>query len=328
MQGDTVNTASRMCSNGEPWRTQLHPSTVLALQCSPSPPCSRNFIIIPRGATLFKGKGLIATSWLSTPVLDAVAESVAGVVPYTRANAVVCIQLLPSPASAAVEAAIDAHPICSDGGMLVPSLPHASMPAPSAFATVIPRRSLWPQAARSFWQGYRGFALTFTAWADEEAFIATNVDRTAYGSLVIILPGFILVVLAQVVPGLAPVSAADAQATSDPRWRSSYVAWDVAVIGLLIACLAIACIYLFPAFSWLRNRLYPCVSPTRRLSLRPFEAIFVTASLLMSSMLSSSYIPIDIPFEFGLLVRSYPMRVTFHISTLLLAPLRTVFSTD
>ena len=67
--GDTVNTASRMASNGRPWTIQLHPTVADLLRESSSPDGadldSLGLTLAPREPTLFKGKGLISTFWLT-----------------------------------------------------------------------------------------------------------------------------------------------------------------------------------------------------------------------------------------------------------------------
>jgi guanylate cyclase len=54
--GDTVNTASRMESHGEPGRIQLSASTRAAL--------GEGFTVAPRGTISVKGKGEMETFWL------------------------------------------------------------------------------------------------------------------------------------------------------------------------------------------------------------------------------------------------------------------------
>lgn len=67
--GDTVNTASRMASNGRPWAIQLHPTVADLLRESKSPDGADldtlGLTLTPREPTLFKGKGLISTFWLT-----------------------------------------------------------------------------------------------------------------------------------------------------------------------------------------------------------------------------------------------------------------------
>ena len=79
--GDTVNTASRMCSNSMPGRVQLSPITAAKLQRADddeaaaaaeahAPPPNRHFRLTQRGPTFFKGKGVIVTTWLSDNELE------------------------------------------------------------------------------------------------------------------------------------------------------------------------------------------------------------------------------------------------------------------
>ncbi|HAV64377.1 MAG TPA: adenylate/guanylate cyclase domain-containing response regulator [Verrucomicrobiales bacterium] len=54
--GDTVNTASRMESHGEPGRTQITEATSLLL--------GKDFVLSPRGTVMIKGKGELKTWWV------------------------------------------------------------------------------------------------------------------------------------------------------------------------------------------------------------------------------------------------------------------------
>lgn len=65
---DTVNVASRMCSGSLPFHVQVSPSTAERLRSDNS------FRLMPRGPTLFKGKGLLCTSWLSNHTLEITLE--------------------------------------------------------------------------------------------------------------------------------------------------------------------------------------------------------------------------------------------------------------
>lgn len=56
--GDTINTASRMETNGEPGRIHISPTTKSILDLFGS------FIVLPRGEVEVKGKGKIKTFWL------------------------------------------------------------------------------------------------------------------------------------------------------------------------------------------------------------------------------------------------------------------------
>ena len=54
--GDTVNTASRMESHGEPGRIQVSEETRVRLE--------RDFVLEPRGTIEVKGKGPLPAYWL------------------------------------------------------------------------------------------------------------------------------------------------------------------------------------------------------------------------------------------------------------------------
>ena len=56
--GDTVNTASRMETNGEPMKIHLSPHTKIILDKF------KNFLTTPRGEVDIKGKGIMRTFWL------------------------------------------------------------------------------------------------------------------------------------------------------------------------------------------------------------------------------------------------------------------------
>jgi class 3 adenylate cyclase len=71
-----VNTASRMCTGGLPYRIQVTPATAAALAAEAAA-VPAAFTLRPREATHFKGKGLMEPLWLADDELDALAAAAA-----------------------------------------------------------------------------------------------------------------------------------------------------------------------------------------------------------------------------------------------------------
>jgi hypothetical protein len=297
-QGDTVNTASRMCSFSEPWHIQLHPSTVCALQQVlsleqvDSTPAA-HFIMTPRAPTWFKSKGIISATWLSTLELNSLASAFVNSLP--QSDSAMSADLTP--------------PSRASGSLSMKPLSLATMPPASlsltppvirdrsaaivgfgppavhiATHTAVTRSSLMSSLLHAT-VGVARVSLSFEDTESEETFV-NSVAFSAYVGLCVIILTSTLFVGAQL--AVRPIDL--------PGMHFIVI---VVTVVLLLLLLVVAAVFLVAPIRsqiiWQRSL------PMRVRQLEPFELISCASCVVLSAFFAAAFTPYN-RGEAGLLV--------------------------
>lgn len=220
MQGDVVNTSSRMCSNGLPWRIQLHPSTVVALRAAPSFPTGtylpRGFRLTLRGPTVFKGKGIIASSWVRTTFLD---RAIAREFPGESLNLDVAEGESPRPAARVAS-------ISSSASMPVDA---AVLSAPSSIVTHPTASAITMASADS------SLFLSFSEPAEEAAYTLTLAD-TSFKGMTMLVSAVVMYLVAIAAAAEHPIASGAPSSLVMVIFQATSAVVLVVLLGSYAAC--------------------------------------------------------------------------------------------